>query len=166
MDVLHPERLQVAEAFSVVDLTGQANDGDIVHMDYYEECLVLFIKEVGAVGEAPTITLLQAKEIGGTPKALTIRDGYVYVKNGADLQAIAEWTKTAVTTANTYALPAGDTKAIVAIHVRASDLDVAGGYNCIRASVGDPGVTAGQWGACLYLLGRPRYSPAPGVIAD
>lgn len=162
---LHPEMLNLAIGFTVVDLNIGANTGDVIHLDYYGECLVVFLKEPGAVGEPPTITLEQAQEIGGTPKALTIRDGYVYVKSGT-LTSVAEFTKTAVTTANTFALAAGDTSAIVAFHVKASDLDVANGYNCIKASVAKPGATGVQMGVLLYILGEPRFTPPPAVIAD
>lgn len=163
---LHPENLNIACGFAVIDMATGANAGDVVHMDYWGECLVVLIKEAGAAGEPPVITLEQVKEIGGTPKALTIRGGYTYVKKGADLQAVANWTKTAVTTANTQSLTAGDNQAICAIHVRATDLDYANGYNCIKASVAKTGATGGQLGTLIYIFGSPRWTEGPGVIAD
>src|SRR5512138_1517612 len=163
---LHPENLNVAIGIVPIDLATGANTGDIVHMDYYGECLVVLIKEAGAAGEPPIITVNQVKEIGGTPKALTVRGGYGYVKKGADLLAIDSWTKTAMTTANTLNLTAGDNQAIAALHIRATDLDYANGYNCIQASVAKTGATGGQLGTLIYIMGSPRWTPAPGIISD
>jgi hypothetical protein len=162
---LHPENINVASGLTVVDLATGANAGDVVHMDYWGECLVLLVKEAGAAGEPPIITVEQTQEIGGTPKALTIRGGS-YVKKGANLQAVGDWTKTAMTTANTLNLTAGDTEAIVAMHIRSADLDMANGYNCIKVSVAKTGATAGQLGTLLYIMGSPRYTPPPSVLAD
>lgn len=163
---LHPESINVASGFAVIDLATGANAGDVVHMDYWGECLVLLVKEAGAAGEPPIITVEQAQEIGGTPKALTVRGGYGYVKKGADLLAIGTWTKTAMTTANTLNLTAGDNQAIAAMHIQASDLDMANGYNCIKVSVAKTGATGGQLGVLLYIFGSPRWTPPPGVISD
>jgi hypothetical protein len=45
--------------------------------------------------------------------------------------------------------------AIVIIDVHATDLDIANGYDCIRASVGDVGTNA-QLGCMLYMLYNPK----------
>lgn len=163
---LHPENLNIAIGFAVIDMATGANAGDVVHMDYWGECLIVLIKEAGAVGEPPVITVEQTVEIGGSPKALTIRDSYGYVKKGADLQAVDTWTKTAMTTANTLNLAAGDNQAIAALHVKASDLDMANGYNCIKASVAKTGATGGQLGTLIYIMGSPRWTPAPGIVSN
>ena len=163
---LHPENLNIAIGFAVIDMATGANAGDVIHMDYWGECLIVLVKEAGAAGEPPIITVEQTAEIGGSPKALTIRGGYGYVKQAADLQTVTVFTKTAMTTANTLNLTAGDNQVIAALHVQASDLDMANGYNCIKASVAKTGATGGQLGTLIYILGSPRWTPPPSVIAN
>jgi hypothetical protein len=54
------------------------------------------------------------------------------------------------------------------VEVNASDLDVANGFDCFRASVADPGAAGTQYAGMLYILDKPRYTTAtvaPTAIA-
>ena len=87
---------------------------------------------------------------GTGAKALNFTD--VYVKNGADLQAIGEFTLVTQASGNTYAPAAGNTQLLaVGIEVNAEDLDVDAGFDCVRARINDVGTTA-----------QPRRPPVPG----
>lgn len=162
------ERLQIAAGFVPVNMATAANPGDWVSLKYYSRLLVLFFAGAGDAGEPPTITLEQATAVAGTgAKALNFTT--LYAKSGADIQAVAQWSKITQAAANTYAMAAGNTQKILAIEIDAEDLDVANGFDCVRASVGDVGSTS-QIGCVVYLAADPKYGSAPagmnGIIAD
>lgn len=162
------ERLQIAAGFVPVNMATADNPGDWVSLKNYGRLLVLLFAGAGDAGEPPTITLEQAKNVSGTgAKALNFTT--IYSKGAADIQTVAQWTKVTQAAANTYAMAAGNTQKILAIEIAAEDLDVANGFDCVRASVGDVGSTS-QIGCVLYLASDPKYGSAPagmpGVIAD
>lgn len=161
------ERIQIAAGFVPVDMAVAANNGDWVSLANFQRCAIVFYKAAGAVGEAPTITVQQATDNAGTgAKALNFTR--IVSKNNADVQTVGAWTVTDQAAANTYALAAGNTQAIVVIEITAAMLDVTGGFDFLRATVADVGVTA-QLGALLYLLFDGRYSGSaetlPSVLA-
>jgi hypothetical protein len=53
------------------------------------------------------------------------------------------------------------------IDVAAEDLDIANGFDCLKAAVADVGGNA-QLGTLLYLLHDPRFAtaPLPSAIAN
>ena len=156
---------QLVQAFNVIDLAAGNNTGDRVNMKLYNHCEIIVNKEPGAVGEPITLTVLQHNAVtGGTSKALPIKHG-VFIKSAAtDLTSTGVFTAVAATTANTYALAAGDTAAVVVIPILAEDLDTDGGFTFLSLDIADPGATTGQLGAALYLLTEPRYTPPPSAI--
>jgi len=158
------EEMQIASAFVPVNMATAANDGEYVSLRNYRHVGILLHKGAGAVGEPPTITVQQAKTTAGVGvKDLTFTT--VYVKNGADLGAIGQFTKVTQAAAKTYALAAGNTEALVLIEFNAEDLDADGGFDCIRATIADVGNTS-QIAGLLYLLSSPRYMPPPSAIAE
>lgn len=173
----HPtEELQICQGFLPVAMNTAANTGDVVSLKGYAGCLVLLYKAVGTASDDPTITLEQGTDVAfATNKALNITR--VDKKQAAtNLLAVGTYTKsTAASPAtndtfstNTWTNSAlAEQAAIVLIDVKAEDLDVDGGYDCIRASVGDVGTNA-QLGAMLYILYGPRYGKETlaSAIAD
>lgn len=158
------ETMQLAAGFVPIDLAAAAQAGDWVSLKNFRHLAIVIVKAAGAVGEIPTVTVEQAQAVAGTgAKALNFTD--VYVKNGADLQTIGEFTKVTQASGNTYAPAAGNTQLLAVIEFNAEDLDVDGGFDCVRARFNDVGATA-QLGALLYVLGVPRYAPPPSAIAD
>lgn len=152
------EQVQIAAGFIPVDMQTAANTGDWVSMKGYERCTIVFYKAVGTAGDDPTITLLQTVDVADTGtvnKALTFTD--IYTKQGT-LTAVGTFTHTTQAAANTYTdATSAEVAAIWVIDVKAEDLDVDGGFDCIRASVGDVGGNA-QLGCMLYLLWPARYA--------
>lgn len=159
------EQGQVAAGFVPVNLATAANAGDWVSLKHYGHVAIVFFKAAGAAGEDPTITVEQATAVAGTGnKALNFTT--IHVKQGADLAAIGQFTKVTQSAGNTYThTDAAEAQAIWVIEFDAADLDVANGYDCVQASVGDVGATA-QVGALLYILSRPRFTPPPSAIVD
>jgi hypothetical protein len=158
------EKVQAAQGFLPVDMRTAANTGDWVSLKMYFRCCVVFYKAVGTAGDDPVITLLQATKVDGTnSKALNITR--IDKKQAAtNLLAVGTNTKSTSASPATNDTFSTDTwtnsdlaeqAAIVQIDIDATDLDVANGFCCIRASVGDVGTNA-QLGCMLYFLHDPR----------
>lgn len=160
------EKLQIAQGYLPVAMNTASNAGDWVSLKNYFRCAVVFFKAVGTAGDDPVITLEQATAVAGTgAKALNITR--VDKKQAAtNLLAVGTFTKsTAASPAshdtfstNTWTnSDLAEQAAIVVIDIDATDLDIANGFTCIRATVGDVGTNA-QLGAMLYLLHDPKNS--------
>jgi hypothetical protein len=152
-----------------IDLAAGANAGKFVSMKGYNYLHIIIAKEAGATAEGPIWVLEQATAVAGTnAKALGIKHG-IYSKNLADVSTVAVFTKLAPSGAdlNTHSMAAaGDTQALIAISIKAEDLDVEGGFDCVGIKCADTGATVGQLGTVLYLLTGSRYGPAFSAIAD
>tara|TARA_R110000868_G_scaffold361938_3_gene623967 strand:- start:5318 stop:5827 length:510 start_codon:yes stop_codon:yes gene_type:complete len=154
------ERAQIVSGFAPISLT-TARTGDVVSLKNYRRCLVLFHKGIGTAGDDPTITILQGTDIAfATNKALTFTN--IYVKQDpTSLGDVGQWTEVTQSAANTYTdATSAERAALWAIEFKAEDLDTAGNYDCIRASIGDVG-TNSQIGALEYILYDPIVSTTP-----
>jgi len=151
------ERHQIVSAVPPVNLATGANDGDWVSLKGYGKITIVFFKGVGTAGDDPTLTLEQASAVAGTgAKALVFET--IHVKQDTVLTATGTYTATKRTTpiaTYTDATSAED-QAIWVVDINAEELDVEGGFDCVRARVADIGVNA-QLGCILYILGDPRY---------
>ena len=153
--------LDIVEGFKAVDLSTGANTGDYVSMKNWNRCLILFHSAVGTAGDDPTLTVQQASSATGTGvKNLTFDT--IYRKQAAtDLSATGVWTKTTQTAANTYTeATAAEQDLLWVIEIKATDLDVDGGFDFIRATVADVGTNA-QLGFLLYIFCEPAHANAP-----
>jgi len=130
------ERTQICAAFGPVDLSAAANNGDWVSLKDFDSCAVIFFKAAGTAGDDPTLTLRQATDVSGQAAANTYLD-----------------------------LTSAENAGIYLIEVRADELDVANGFDCVQFSVADVGTNA-QLGAALYLLRGSRYAPPLSAIVD
>lgn len=162
------EKLQIAQGFLPVDMQTGANAGDWVSLKNYGRCAVVLFKAVGTAGDDPTITLSQATDVAGTDvKELNFTR--VDKKQAAtNLLAVGTFTTVTQDAGNTFThADLAEQAAIIVIDIKAEDLDIENGFDCIRASVADIGSNA-QLGAMLYILHEPRYGsvPLPSAIAD
>jgi hypothetical protein len=153
------EFLNPSIGFGPVNMATGANSGDYIDLKEYEGCLVLFVKGVGTAGEDPTITLLQATDVAaGTTKALNFTR--VDKKQATALTSVGTFTTVTQAAANTYTNDTlGELQAIIAIDVKAENLDVDGGYTCLHASVADVGTTS-QLGIVVMIPYGPKYAKA------
>jgi hypothetical protein len=158
-------------AFLPVNMATAANTGDWICLKNYHRCLILLLKDGGAAGEDPTITLQQATDNAGTgEKALTVITE-VYYKQTTDLTDDTDsealtFTRTTQTAASTYTdTTSAEDEAIWMIDIKTDLLDVDNGFDYIQASVADVGDTS-QIGTVLYIPYEPRYSgqACPAVI--
>lgn len=154
------EQLQIVPGFPPANL-GAARTGDVVCLKNYRRCLIVFHGGIGTAGDDPTITVLQGTDVAfGTNKPLNFTDLYVKM-DATHLTDVGQWTKVTRAATNTYVdTTSAEQEKLWAIEFKAEDLDIANGYDCIRASFADAG-TANQIGAMLYILGDPVNSTAP-----
>lgn len=170
------EKNQIAQGFLPVLMNSGANAGDWVSLKNYGRVAIVFFKAVGTGGDDPVITLEQATDVSaGGAKALNITR--VDKKQAAtNLLAVGTFTKSTsdspasndTFSTNTWTnSDLAEQAAIVVIDVKAEDLDIDGGFDCIRASIADVGTNA-QLGCLLYILHEPRYpqETLPSAIAD
>jgi hypothetical protein len=164
------ERLQIVEAFPVVDLSTAANDGDWISLKNYRRVLCVLAASAGTAGQDPTITLEQASDVAGTgAKALTaVTVGWSKIAT-TNLTGTAQWTATAQAVAATFTKTSAASDKILAVEILADQLDVDNGFDCIRMRVADVGANA-QLGYGFYILADPRFPDAPenmlGAITD
>lgn len=156
--------------------TNPGSTSDYISMKGYGRCAIIFFKAVGTAGDDPTITLKQATAVAGTAnKALNIT-------RIDKKQAATNLLSTGTFTTSTSASPASndtfstntwtnsdlaEQAAVVVIDVKAEDLDIDGGFDCITATIGDVGTNA-QLGCLMYYLHEPRNmkATADSAIVD
>ena len=132
-----------------IDTTGAAVTGDYVSLKNYGR-LVITVLQGAWAGGTPAVTLKQALTVaGGSKKALAFTK--MWTKTGL---TGTTFTKTAVTS-NTFNLTATANSVTVMV-VNVEDLDVDGGFDCVRVGVASPGSNADLI-AAHYMLLDPRY---------
>ncbi len=159
------EKAQIVAGFLPLALT-TARAGDYVSLKNYGRCAIIFFKGIGTAGDDPTITLTQAKDVSGTAvKELVFNR--IDVKQGADLAAVGQFTTIANADGDYTDATSAEAAALWVIDVKAEDLDIDNGFDCLKIAVSDVGTNA-QLGAALYILHDPRYSdnPLPSAIVD
>tara|TARA_R100000808_G_scaffold5235_1_gene16070 strand:- start:5236 stop:5736 length:501 start_codon:yes stop_codon:yes gene_type:complete len=155
------ENTQIVSAFAPVDMSAAANDGDWFNCANYQRVVVLFVKGAGTAGDDPTLTITQASDNSGTgEKALTFTD--IWYKQDTSLAATATFTHTTQTAASSYTdATSAEDQAIWVLEFSTDELDVAGGFTHIQASVGDVGTNA-QLGCAIYIGLDARYGAPSG----
>ncbi|MDX1388947.1 MAG: hypothetical protein R3344_07135, partial [Acidobacteriota bacterium] len=125
---------------------------------------IVALIDAGTAGEDPTLTIEQAQDASGTgAKALTFED--IYVKSGADVQAVGQFTKVTQTAASTYVdATHAEVEKMYYVEFDDEDLDVANGFTHVRARIADVG-TGAQIGAILYLLLDATHASDVGPTA-
>jgi hypothetical protein len=156
------EKMDIVPAVIPLALT-TARVGDVVSMKNYGRCAVVIFKDAGTNGDDLTITVEQCKSVAASNnKALNFTR--IDKKQGT-LTAVGTWTTVTQAAGETYTnADLGGEQALIVIDIKAEDLDVDNGYDCIRVSLSDVGTNA-QLGCALYLLHEPRYVKAGGISA-
>lgn len=171
------EEVQIVPAFIAgadwnADLTG-----DWVSLKNYNNVAVVFHKAAGTAGDDPSIRLQQATDVSGTgAKALNFT--HIYHKIGSTaISDVGTFTRVDLTTAtddldlvsvNSVDLVTDTGEAMIVVEVKADDLDVTNGFDCINLLLeGDDSSNAALCGA-YYVLYNPRHPGATplSAIAD
>ena len=151
------------EGVPAVDLQTGANDGDYVNVKNFSRIGVLFVSGVGTAADDPTLTIEQAtNNSGGSVQALNFT--VIFRKQAAtNLTGTGAWTRTTQTAANTYTNgTAAEESLMWYVEFDEKELDVADGFDHIRATVADIGANA-QPGYIMYI-GKPKYPSAPESV--
>lgn len=172
------EKIQIPQGFLPVSLDAGANPGDWISLKSYARCAIVFYKAIGTPGDDPVLSFKQAKDVtGASSKALSVTrvDKKQAATNLLAVQTFTTSTSAAPATNDVFDTTAGtwsntdlaEQAAIVVVDIKAEDLDINNGYDCIQISVADVGANA-DLGSALYLLHDPRYASATltGAITD
>lgn len=159
------EEMQVVGNVVPVDVAAAAMGGDWVSLKNYRHVSIVLSKAAGGAAENATVTIQQASDVAGTGvKALNFTT--FYRKEGADLTTVGTFTKVTQASGNTFTAD-GDSQGLYVLDFEADDLDADGGFDCVRLSIADVGVTA-QLACAVYLLTKPRFiqESIPSAIVD
>lgn len=153
--------IDLIEGFPCVDLQTAANTGDYVNVRDFDRLAVVFISGVGTAGDDPTLVLQQAtSNAGGSVKDLNFT--VIYRKQAAtSLASTTAWTRTTQTAATSYTqTDAAEQSLIWVVEIDPASLDVANGFDYVRATVADVGGNA-QPGYLFYIGRHGRYAQSP-----
>ncbi len=157
---------QIVSAIVPVDLATASNPGDYVTLKDYHRCAVVVQAAAGTAANDITVTMQQATDVSGTgAKALDFTR--VDVKQGADVQAIAQFTEVTQAAGNTYTSDTnGEEELIYVFEFLAEDLDIDNDFDCLNVTVSQAG--AAKVGSAHYVLFEPKNATSPqvGAIAD
>jgi nicotinic acid phosphoribosyltransferase len=139
-------------------LATTAGDGDYVSLKGYSKLTILLAVLNATTVTGGAITLKQASAVAGTgEKALAFTKMYANI----DCAASDTLVETAVAS-NTFTTDTTNSKQLLyVIEVDAGDLDVAGGFDCVRI---DSASMAAAVGSAVYVLHDSRYA-SPNAIS-
>jgi hypothetical protein len=137
---------------------------DYVSLKLYNHLTVVVMVKNATTVTGSAITLKQATAVAGTSeKALAFDTMWANL----DTAATDTLVETAVTSNTFTTLTTNSKTAMYVMEVRPEDLDMANGFDCVRAGTAD--ATAATL-TVLYILSGPRFSgnPAnlPAAITD
>jgi len=165
---LFVEEAQIVSAIIPVDSQAAANNGDWVSLKNYERCAIIVFKAAGVAGDDPVITLKQAQDVSGTGvKALskiTRVDSKVGVQTG-----IGTFTTNTQAASDTYIdTVSAEAQGLFVVEIKAEDLDVNNGFDCLQLSIPDTGSAGAQLLCALYVLRGAKFGavPLPSAIVD
>jgi hypothetical protein len=156
------EQTKIVMGCAPATLATTAGDGDYVSMKNYRRCTIIVPVLNATTVTGGVITLLQATDVAASgAKELALTRMWA----NTDCAASDTLTKTAVTS-NTFTTSTTNSKILLyVIEVLSEDLDVAGGFDCIRI---DSASMANAVGAAIYILDGSRYggTTPPAAITD
>lgn len=133
-------------------------DCDYVSLKNFDRCTVVIMVDNATTVTGGAVTLKQASDVSGTgEKALAFANYLANIDVGAgDTQTLTTATSDIFTTDTTDAK-----NQLFVIEVKAEDLDVANGFDCLRVDVAS---MANAIEGVLYILHGSRYA-SPITIA-
>jgi hypothetical protein len=171
------ESINIVSAFVAGSDANADLTGDWVSLKNYDGCLVYLKKPVGTAGDDLSIRLQQATDVAGTgAKALNFNN--LYHKIGATaLTGVGTFTRIKLTTptddldlvsVNSVDLETDVNETQVVVNVRASDLDVSGGFDCMNLIIEGDDIGNALIISADYILYGARFSgnPTPSAIVD
>jgi len=146
------EQVFLAQASAIGALTTTVGDTVYVSLKGYDRLAVIIDVTNATTVTGGAVTLQQAQAVAGTGEKPLAFARMLANTNVASSQALVE---TAVTN-NTFTTLTTDSRRLrYVIDVKASDLDVANGFDCVRLDVTG---MASATGSVSYILYGPKYS--------
>lgn len=135
-------------------------DCDFVSLKNFDRCTIVISVDNATTVTGGAITLKQATAVAGTSeKALS----FSAMLANVDCAAGDTLTETAVTS-NTFTTDTTNDKNLMyVIEVKAEDLDIANGFDCLRV---DSLLMANAVGNVLYIMHGARNCPPGSAIVD
>ena len=151
------EQVTTVVAAAGLLLTSTLGDTDYVSMKGYSRAQIIITIADGTTVTGTAVTLKQATDVAGTSeKALA----FTRMLANVDYAASKVMVETAVAS-NTFTTQTTNSKdSVYVIDVLASDLDVAGGFDCFRVDATGHAATASRGCTVIYNLYGKRYSDA------
>ena len=154
------EQVKTVVAAADLLLTTTVGDTDYVSLKGYRRCQIVISIADGTTVTGSTITLKQATAVAGTgEKALAFTRMLSSVDYPTD--ALAE---TAVTSSTFTSQTVNSKSSVYIIDVDSLELDVAGGFDCIRVDGTGHAATASRGAVVIYNLYGARYSGLSAVV--
>lgn len=161
------EDIEISSAFHQ-DMNSDA-DGDYVSLKNYHRCGILISKEAGTAGDDISIKLQQATDVAGT-SAKALNFNHLYAKVPATAETWTKYTFTATDDLDTVSvggtdLLADDQSALFYVDIRAQDLDVDNGFDCLHVFIEGDDLSNSCEGCGEYILYQARQSGATPLTA-
>lgn len=147
-----------------------ARDGDWISLKNAAGVVVVAFKGAGTDGDDPVFSFQQATDVAGAGAKDLAKIATVYRKQGT-LTAVGAWSKITQAAGASYAPgdPSAQSEGLYVFQIDAAELDVDGGFDCVRVRVADTGTNA-QIGCALYMPYGLAFPSAPedlpSAIAD
>ena len=150
---------QIASVIAPVNLATGANSGDYIAMKDFHRVAMIVQAAAGTAANDLTITALQATDAAGTgSKALNFTR--IDVKQGADVQAIGQFTEVTQAAANTYTEATnGEEELIYVVDFMPEDLDIANDFTHITIDIAQVG--AAKVGSVVAVAFGPKFGQDP-----
>lgn len=141
-------------------ITPSTSTPDYVSLKGYERLTVVIMVDNATTVTGSAITLKQATAVAGTSeKALSFTKAW----RNVDIDAADGLTEFAVSS-DTFTTDATNNKNLLYVmEVKAEDLDVNNGFDCVRAGTGN--ATAAVL-SVLYILSGPKFGTSASAIVD
>lgn len=155
LNINFTEQVKIVEG--LLGVVPSTTTPDYVSLKNFERCAVVIQVKNATTVTGSAISLKQATSVGGGgEKPLSFRKVYANVDTGAgDLLTETAVSNDTFTTNNTNAK-----NLMYVIEVKAEDLDVNGGFDCLRAGTGDATAATLSVTYCLFGAKFPVSTPA------
>lgn len=152
---------QIHPVLGLASAVPSTSTPDYVSLKNYARCTIMIWVKNATTVTGSAITVKQATSVAaGSEKALAFTSAYRNLDLDADDSTLASFA----VTSNTFTtLTTNSKNALYVVDVKAEDLDVNNGFDCIRAGTAD--ATAATL-TVVYLLWGNRYSTMASAIID
>lgn len=160
-NILLAEQAKIVEGLFAV--TPSSSTPDYVSLKGYNKCTVIVQAKNGTTVTGSAITLKQATAVAGTSeKELAFATALRNIDTGA-ADALAEFT----VTSNTFTTDNTNSKNLMYVmEINEGQLDIAGGFDCVRAGTGNATNTTVHVTYILWPAKFGKYPAPPSAIVD